>query len=218
MTTTVAEIRTPPAHVTRAGFYTYRQRLVGPASVAGVQTPCGVVSETTLSTPQIATGRGDSTADARSTPRGGQIPVLLRISALGIKAAIVPEVIDIEKGILGMPANIRRVGWWRDGMAPGAQSGTILIAGHYDFATAGPGAFYSLPRARRGEQIRITTADGAVHTYHVVSVDSYPKTALPTTVFHRRGPPRLVLVTCGGRFDSTTKHFLDNIVVTAAPV
>jgi hypothetical protein len=215
---TAAEIRTPPVHVTRAGFYTYRQRLVGPASIAGPQTPCGVVSETTLSTPQISTGRGDSTADARSMARGGRVPVWLRISELGIKAPIVPEVIDIKKGALGMPANIRRLGWWRDGMAPMAQSGSILIAGHYDFATAGPGAFYSLPHARRGERIHITTADGAVHTYRVVTVDSYPKSALPLTVFDRRGPPRLVLVTCGGRFDSTTKRFLDNIVVTAVPV
>jgi hypothetical protein len=81
-----------------------------------------------------------------------------------------------------------------------------------------PGAFYSLPRARRGERIHIATADGAVHTYRVVTVDSYPKTALPLTMFDPRGPRRLVLVTCGGRFDSTTMHFLDNIVVTAVPV
>ena len=204
--------------VARAGFYTYRQRLVGPASVAGAQTPCGVVSETSLSTPQISTGKGDSTADARSIARGGRIPVRLRIAALGIRAAIVPEVIDIETGTLGMPANIQRLGWWRDGMAPMAKSGSILIAGHYDYATAGRGAFYLLPRARRGDRIQITTAGGAVHTYRVVTVSSYPKTALPLTVFERRGPPRLVLVTCGGRFDSTTKHFLDNIVVTAVPV
>ena len=218
MSATAAEISTPPVHVTRAGFYTYRQRLVGPASVAGAQTPCGVGSETTLSTPHISTGRGDSTADARSMARGGEVPVWLGISQLGIKAAIVPEAIDIEKGNLGMPANIRRLGWWRDGMAPMAHSGTILIAGHYDFATAGRGAFYALPRARRGERIHITTADRAVHTYRVVSVESYPKTALPLSVFDRRGRPRLVLVTCGGRFDSTTKRFLDNIVVTAVPV
>jgi len=215
---TAAEIRTPPVRVTRAGFYTYRQRLVGPASDAGAQTPCGVGSETTLSTPQISTGQGDSTADARAMARGGLIPVRLRIPELGIRAAIVPEVIDIAKGALGMPANIQHLGWWRDGMAPTAQSGSILIAGHYDFATAGRGAFYSLPRARRGERIQVATADGAVHAYRVVAVDSYPKSALPLTVFDRRGPPRLVLVTCGGRFDSTTQHFLDNIVVTAVPV
>jgi len=218
MNATAAEFTTPPVQVLRAGFYTYRQRLVGPAVFAGTHTPCGDVSETTLSTPFISTGRGDSTADARSTARGGRVPVLLRAPALGIKAGIVPEVIDIEKGALGMPANIRRLGWWRDGMAPTANSGAILIAGHYDFATAGPGAFFRLPRARRGERIHVTTADGSVHVYRVVTVESYPKTALPLSVFDRRGPPRLVLVTCGGRFDSTTKHYLDNIVVTAVPV
>jgi hypothetical protein len=218
MSVTAAEVRTPPVRVTRAGFYTYRQRLVRPASVAGAQTACGAVSETTLSTPNISTGRGDSTADARAIARGGQIPVWLRIPELGIKAAIVPEVIDIAKGTLGMPTNIQRLGWWRDGMAPTAHSGAILIAGHYDFAAAGRGAFYALPRARRGERIYIRTADvRRVYTYRVVTVATYAKPALPLSVFGRQGPPRLVLVTCGGRFDSTTKHFLDNIVVTAVP-
>ena len=217
MRATTAQIRTRPIQIVRAGFYTYRQRLVGPASLSGAQTPCGVPSETTLSTPEISTGRGDSTANARAMARGGRIPVWLRIPGLGIRARIVPEVIDIENGTLGMPTDIRRLGWWRDGMAPMAQSGSILIAGHYDFAKAGPGAFYSLPRARRGERIRITSADGAVHTYRVVTVVSYPKSALPLDVFDRGGPRRLVLVTCGGRFDSTTQHYLDNIVVTAVP-
>jgi len=217
MTVTAAEFRTLPVQVVKAGFYTYRQRLVGPAPVAGSVTPCGVASETVLSTPTISTGRGDATADARSTARGGRVPVRLRVPRLGINAAIVPEVIDIQAGALGMPANIQRLGWWRDGMAPTAHSGAILIAGHYDFETAGPAAFFRLPSARRGELVRLTTVDGAVHAYRVVTVETYPKTALPLTVFDRRGPPRLVLVTCGGQFDSTTKHFLDNIVVTAVP-
>jgi hypothetical protein len=212
---TAPEFRTPRVQVTRAGFYTYRQRLLEPASMAGGWTPCGAVSETTLSTPYISTGRGDSPADAPAQARGPHIPVRLRVSALGIDAAIVPEVIDIEKGSLGMPANIQRLGWWRDGMAPTARAGAIVIAGHYDFARAGPGAFYSLPRARPGQQIKVTTADRAVHAYRVVAVETYPKTALPLTTFARRGRPRLVLVTCGGRFDSTTERFLDNIVVTA---
>jgi hypothetical protein len=218
MNVTAAEFTTPPVQVAKAGFYTYRQRLVRPASAAGPPTPCGVVSETTLSTPHISTGRGDSTANARTMARGGRIPIWLRAPRLGIKAAIVPEIIDIRTGTLGMPGNKRRLGWWRDGMAPMARSGAILIAGHYDFATSGPGAFFALPHARRGERILVTTADGAVHRYRVVMVQTYAKTALPLTVFDRRGPPRLVLVTCGGRFDTTTKHFLDNIVVTAVPL
>jgi hypothetical protein len=217
MRATSPEFKTPRVQVTRAGFYTFRQRLLGPASMAGRWTPCGVVSETTLSTPYISTGRGDSPAKASAPAPGPHIPVRLQVSALGIDAAIVPEVIDIATGSLGMPANIRRLGWWRDGMAPTSRAGAILIAGHYDFARSGPGAFYPLPRARPGQQIKLTTADRAVHTYRVVAVETYAKTALPLTTFARRGRPRLVLVTCGGRFDSTTERFLDNIVVTAVP-
>src|SRR5262249_15675924 len=148
----------------RAGFYADGEGVVGSASFSGAQTPCGVPSETTLSKPEVSTGRGDSTANARAMARGGRIPVWLRIPGLGIRARIVPEVIDIENGTLGMPTDIRRLGWCRDGMAPMAQSGSIPIAGHYDFANPGPGAFYSLRGARRGERIRITSADGAVHT------------------------------------------------------
>jgi Sortase domain len=217
LTVTADGLRTPPVRIRRAGFYTYRQLVVSPAAIAGRPTRCGVVSETALSTPTISTGSGDSTADARSAARGGRVPVRLGIPSLGIKATVVPEVIDIRKGILGMPANIQRLGWWRDGLAPRAQLGAILIAGHYDFATAGRGAFYELPRARAGEQIHVTTADGTIHTYRVVTVETVAKDALPLSVFDRHGPPRLVLVTCGGGFDSTTKHFLDNIVVTARP-
>ena len=37
-------------------------------------------------------------------------------------------------------------------------------------------------------------------------------------VFQRSGPPRLVLITCGGPFDRTTGSYQENIVVTAVPV
>lgn len=160
---------------------------------------------------------GDAVAACASRPAGSgrSDPVRLRIAALAIRAAIVPEVIDIETGTLGMPANIQRLGWWRDGMAPMARSGTILTAGHYDFATAGRGAFYLLPRARprradpdhhcRRRSPHISRRHGGQLSENRLAADRVG----------RRGPPRLVLVTCGGRFDSATRHFLDNIVVTA---
>jgi Sortase domain len=214
----VREIRTPRASVTKAGFYVYHVRLVSPRSSAGVGAACRLESETTLATPQIVTGRGDPTAVASATSRGARAPRRLRIPALGINASIDPVGIDVEQGMLGMPTNIRHVGWWRDGMAPGARSGSILIAGHLNFATGKKGAFYPLPRARGDERVEVTTTNGTVHAYRVVSIRSYPKNALPPTLFDRRGPRRLVLVTCGGRFDKKSAHYLDNIVVTAVPI
>jgi hypothetical protein len=65
--------------------------------------------------------------------------------------------------------------------------------------------------------VEVTTTSGRTFTYRVTSVRTYPKNALPTSVYSRTGPARLVLVTCGGPFDTASGHYRDNIVVTALP-
>jgi hypothetical protein len=212
------ETRSPTVAVTKAGFYAYRERLLAAGGIAAVETRCGVSDETTLVAPSIVTGHGDAAAPVRAPTAGASTPVRLRIAALGIGARIVPAGIDMARGVLGVPVDIHRIGWWRDGMAPGVRSGSILIAGHVDSARAGRGALFALPRARVGQRVHVTTADGTVHTYRVLSVRSYPKRALPLGVYAKDGPPRLVLVTCGGTFDRSTGHYPDDVVVTAVPV
>ena len=49
--------------------------------------------------------------------------------------------------------DIQRTGWWKDGQAPGATAGAVLIAGHVDSAKAGAGAFFRLATARRGDVV-----------------------------------------------------------------
>ena len=124
--------------------------------------------------------------------------------------------LDLPRGVLGVSPDIHHTGWWQDGAQPGDRTGAILIAGHVDSATAGAGSFFRLRRAPVGAKIELT-AGGRTFSYRVVSVRSYVKTALPTSVWSRRGPARLVLVTCGGPFDPVTRHYRDNIVVTAVP-
>ena len=93
----------------------------------------------------------------------------------------------------------------------------MLIAGHVDNATQGAGAFFNLKNAKAGEKVTVTTAGGRTLTYKVSTVKSYLKAKLPTDVWSKKGRARLVLVTCGGRFDEQTKHYVDNIVLTAYP-
>jgi hypothetical protein len=45
----------------------------------------------------------------------------------------------------------------------------------------------------------------------------YPKKDLPLDVYSQTGPPRLVVVTCGGPFDTATRHYDDNVILTAVP-
>ena len=100
---------------------------------------------------------------------------------------------------------------------PGAKSGAVLIAGHVDSAKAGAGAFFRLKDARAGDLIQVTTQNGRTFTYKVTSVQTMLKKDLPTSIYSRTGKPRLVLVTCGGPFDSSAGHYRDNVVVTAVP-
>jgi hypothetical protein len=147
----------------------------------------------------------------------GPTPRRVRIAALGIDAPVFPSGIDVQRGVLGVPPSIARTGWWRDGAAPGASAGAILIAGHVDSARLGPGAFFRLKDARPGQRVQVAASNGRVYSYRVVSVRAYLKERLPTSVYSRTGRPRLVLATCGGPFDEAAGHYRDNIVLTAVP-
>lgn len=209
------ELRSPSARVSKAGFYTYRVRLLGSPLVAESRTDCRHPQATSLVAPRIVTGRGDIARDVPAPDPGASAPTRVRLAAVGIDAPVVPVGIDLANGVLGVPPTIARAGWWKDGMAPGARSGAILVSAHVDSARGGVGAFFSLHRARPGNRVQLTTAAGRTFAYRVVSVRNFRKEALPTSIFSRRGPARLVLVTCGGPFDPAVGRYRDNVVLTA---
>ncbi len=217
------EVRSPQVRLSRAGFYTYRERIVGTPLVVGVDTFCGEETETTLARPLILTGRGEPTGRTAlatagaATSTSAAAPTHVTLRRLGIDAPIYDVDVDTREGVLDVPPNIDRVGWWRDGAAPGSSSGTILLAGHVDSARRGAGAFYALKGARRGDTITVRSNDAKTRSYRVTSMRRVRKAALPTGIFTRTGERRLVLVTCGGPFETRTKRYRDNIIVTAVP-
>ncbi len=209
---------TTPVRLARAGFYTYRERLVGSTLITGTQGACGAVSETALARPFILTGKGEHTASQQRAAESPLTPARVQLDARGIDATVFSAGIDLAVGALDVPKNIRRVGWWADGVLPGGAKGAVLIAGHVDSANAGAGAFFRLKEAQTGDRVLVTTNSGRVFAYKVVSVETMAKAKLPPDIFARQGRPRLVLVTCGGPFIESEGHYRDNIVVTAVPV
>ena len=215
------EVDSAKVKLTRAGFYTYRERIVGTASVAATETACGEEIETSLALPLILTGRGDPVVQAATATRAAQTtsakPTRVRLAARGIDAPVYDVDIDTRSGALAIPKDIDRVGWWRDGAAPGSSNGAILLAGHIDSAKRGAGAFYGLRKARRGDTVTVTTDDGKSRRYRVSTMQRVRKAALPESIYSRTGRRRLVLVTCGGPFNASTGHYRDNLIVTAYP-
>lgn len=62
-------------------------------------------------------------------------------------------------------------------------------------------------------------SDGTTRTFAVDEVRQIPKVGLPTgELFRRDGSPQLALITCGGEFDASSRHYRDNLVVLATPV
>ncbi len=212
------ELHSPAVRINQAGFYTFHETLVARTFITGVSTACGQTVETSLGAPAIITGRGDRTRVIAAGPVTGSRPTRLRIASLGIDAPVVASGIDVAQGVLGVPSDIHTLGWWADGAAPGGPTGSIVIAGHVDSAVAGAGALFPIKNARPGTVIQVTTADGRTWSYRVVSVQSMPKADLPTDIWSQYGRNHLVVVTCGGPFDAVTRHYRNNIVVTAVPV
>ena len=77
--------------------------------------------------------------------------------------------------------------------------------------------FVELADIEPGAVVDVADEAGRLTSYQVTSVDVISKDALPDdVVFARTGPPRLILVTCGGTFDPEARSYDDNVVVVVA--
>jgi len=142
-------------------------------------------------------------------------PVSLRVPALGIDTKLLGLRKD-RSGVLQVPEDAQRAGWYSQGPAPGA-SGAAVIVGHVD-SYEGPGIFVGLSTLKGGAEIDIRRSDGTTARFVVQSVESYSKTDFPTQqVYRSDGSPSLRLITCGGSFDRQAKSYEENVVVFATP-
>jgi hypothetical protein len=140
----------------------------------------------------------------------------IRVGAIGVDAPVVPVGIADTGGAMEVPEDITTVGWYRYGPRPD-QPGSSVLVGHVDSSARGAGVFFRLRQVPIGSVVRIDFADGSSARFRVAARRAYPKTQLPARVFARSGDPVLTLITCGGAFDPSTGHYVDNVVVYAVP-
>ncbi|MEU5525673.1 class F sortase [Micromonospora chersina] len=190
-----------------------------PAEDVGAGEAAALASATPAATP-TATGDPSVPVNAGTLPAAGATvpPVGLRIPPIGVTATVDPVGINRRTDEFEVPPSVDRVGWYRYGPGLEAGTGSVVIAGHVDSADQGRGAFFRLRELDRGDTLTVTGADGRERRYRVVAREEYAKTRIPLDrYFARDGSPRLTLITCGGPFDAKTRHYRDNIVVTAVP-
>ncbi len=162
-----------------------------------------------------APGSAPRPATTRVAQSGAAAPLRITIPSIGVEAPVGTVGLDTD-GAIGVPRDVTTTAWYRYSPSPGTL-GPSVIVGHVDSAADGPGVFYALGRLRPGEPISVDRADGSTARFTVTAVIEVPKGAFPTAhVYGNTTRPELRLITCGGHFDTTTSHYLDNVIAFAA--
>jgi LPXTG-site transpeptidase (sortase) family protein len=194
----------------------------GSSSSAATSEPADEPAATERSTSEAPTSEAptseaptsetpDTTTDEPATIIAD--PERLRIPAIEVDAPVIDLGLT-DRGGLEVPSDWDATGWWTGSAAPG-HVGATVIAGHVD-SRSGPAVFYRLEELTAGDEITVIGADGTEVTYAVDRIEQFPKAEFPTRDIYGPTPePTLRLVTCGGPFDESWGHYVDNVAVYA---
>lgn len=202
-----------------------RARLAGVAGVfliLGGAIAVVVALSTQKHAPQPSAGAAGAVGPSAPRPRGPwlrqrSIPVSMAIPAINVRSRLLRLGISTDGAmqVPALPGQADDAAWYEYSAAPG-QIGASVIEGHVD-SYQGPAVFFRLGALRPGDRINVTLADGITAVFRVTGVREYAKSRFPAkAVYDVRNYAALRLITCGGIFDSATRHYLSATVVFAS--
>jgi len=140
-------------------------------------------------------------------------PVAVSVPSAGISAPTIALGLK-PNGKIEVPQDFSEAGWRSGGPEPG-ERGAAFITAHVD-SRSGPGAFKRLGEVSPGDDIRVRRKDGTTVSFVAERTEQVAKNNFPTArVYGDTRLPTLRLVTCGGSFDSGSRHYRDNLIVYA---
>ncbi len=87
-----------------------------------------------------------------------------------------------------------------------------MFLGHVD-SYRGPAVFFDLGSLRPRDSVIVRCSDDRLLTFTITGVREYPKDQFPTlAVYGPTAVPTIRLITCGGSFDYSTRHYESNVV------
>lgn len=123
-----------------------------------------------------------------------------------------------DQSYMELPPDPAVAGWYRYAADADSEVGSMVIAAHVDVRAYGIGPLAKLRDLNEGDTVDVVAEDGSVRTYVTESLTYYEKDAVPIDeLFSREGEAALVIMTCGGPFDSATRTYRDNVVMVARP-
>jgi sortase (surface protein transpeptidase) len=142
-------------------------------------------------------------------------PTRLRIPEIGVDTQLMELGLTRTRELEVPPLSRAGIaGWYRLSPDPG-DVGPAVIAGHVDSKSA-PAVFYRLHELVAGDLVHVTRSDRREAVFAVDRVERVAKARFPTQrVYGATQGPELRLITCGGAFNFSTGHYVDNVVVFA---
>jgi LPXTG-site transpeptidase (sortase) family protein len=139
-------------------------------------------------------------------------PARLVIPALGVDDQIVPvgmkDSVAMEIPPLGL------VGWYKLGAVPGGSGPSVLVS-HVSWGGK-KGVFYKLKDLKVGDQFTVCDASGDSALFQVDAAETILKADLPTEkIWNKTDAAVIRLITCGGKYDAKSGHYLSNVIVYA---
>ncbi len=172
------------------------------------------VAEASTTTSTVASTAASTTV--AETPTTAAIfhpindPKRIVIPSIGVDASVVPVGL-LANGSMETPRQ-GRVGWYSPGPVPGEQGPSVLI-GHVD-NTKGADVFYKLKWVEPGAEVFVYGEEGDPAVFVIDSLEQQPKSELPKDrIWEYSGSALIRLITCGGEFDRTSRHYLSNVIV-----
>ena len=192
-----------------------------PEVTQGDQAPSPTTSAATAPSSAPSTSAGSTTKAAPQTSSdfgpimGPSAPASLVIPSIGVRTKGIVDLGIDKSGKLEAPTDFAKAGWWADGPTPG-EFGPAVIGAHVD-SKSGPAVFYRLGSLKKGAEVSVVRKDGSTARFVVDRVARYSKADFPTSIVYgdTKGRAELRLITCGGAFDQSTGHYVDNIVAFA---
>jgi Sortase domain len=179
-------------------------------AVGAVSTTGTTSAPTTSSTSPIAQSTAGTTLTTAVYTHAIAEPSRVVIPAIKADALIVNAGV-LDDGSMDVPP-FGLAGWFHVGPAPG-EPGPAVIVGHVD-SKKGPDVFYRLKDLKPGDEVFVYDKSGDLAVFVVDSSETILKSELPTErIWNSTPQPVIRLITCGGKFDRSTGHYLSNTIV-----
>lgn len=143
-------------------------------------------------------------------------PTSITIPKINVSSSLVAVGLRRD-GTMQTPNSPNVAGWYDLAPTPG-ELGPAIIVGHVD-SMDGPAIFWRLRELQPGDIIQISRADSTTVKFKIDAVKQFPQSNIPTQqIYGNLDYSGIRLITCGGVFNTSTRHYSDNTVVMGSLV